>query len=311
MTSRFPVEPAHVDERAEAFRLIFQHLPERERGERVSNALVLVHRRELDPDGVLVVRDRAGIVGALVCTPAPGAGGLVWPPQIIAAASDRSAIEDALVDRACTWLRQGGARLAQTMLVTEEAPMAAPLLRHGFAHVTALWYMRHHLDLPATLFTARERLTFVPYPRDPPRFHDTLLRTYDGTEDCPEVSGVRTIDEIIDGHKAQGVHDPQRWWLALHGDRPAGVLILTAMPEWDGWDVSYIGIVPEARRHGFGREVMRHALVEARTAEARQLTLSVDARNRPAWQLYQALGFEAFEQREVFLAIWNAASRET
>ncbi|MFZ8477881.1 GNAT family N-acetyltransferase, partial [Staphylococcus aureus] len=72
------------------------------------------------------------------------------------------------------------------------------------------------------------------------------------------------------------------------------------------WDVSYVGIVPEARRRGFGRELMRKALIEARVAEATQLTLSVDVRNRPAWELYRRLGFEAFEQREVYLAIWKA-----
>jgi ribosomal protein S18 acetylase RimI-like enzyme len=50
---------------------------------------------------------------------------------------------------------------------------------------------------------------------------------------------------------------------------------------------------------------MRKAILEARVAEAPQLTLSVDVRNRPAWELYRRLGFEPFEQREVFLAVWR------
>ncbi len=33
--------------------------------------------------------------------------------------------------------------------------------------------------------------------------------------------------------------------------------------------------------------------------------LSVDARNRPAWELYHGLGFELFDRREVFLAVWK------
>ena len=71
------------------------------------------------------------------------------------------------------------------------------------------------------------------------------------------------------------------------------------------WENAYLGIVPEARRHGYGRQLARKAIVEARAAGAAQLTLSVDARNRPAWELYRGLGFESFDQREVYLAIWR------
>jgi ribosomal protein S18 acetylase RimI-like enzyme len=77
------------------------------------------------------------------------------------------------------------------------------------------------------------------------------------------------------------------------------------MPEGEGWDLAYVGVVPEARRRGFGRELVRKALIEAHQGDARQLTLSVDVRNHPAWDLYASLGFEPYEQREVYLAIWN------
>jgi ribosomal protein S18 acetylase RimI-like enzyme len=49
---------------------------------------------------------------------------------------------------------------------------------------------------------------------------------------------------------------------------------------------------------------MEKALREARAARVARLTLAVDARNRPAWNLYQKLGFEPYDQREVYLAIW-------
>jgi hypothetical protein len=35
----------------------------------------------------------------------------------------------------------------------------------------------------------------------------------------------------------------------------------------------------------------------------------VDARNRPAWDLYCRVGFEPFDQREVFLATWRPLLR--
>ena len=50
---------------------------------------------------------------------------------------------------------------------------------------------------------------------------------------------------------------------------------------------------------------MFKALSEARAAGASSLTLSVDARNRPAWDLYRRLGFAPYDRREVFLAVWK------
>jgi len=78
----------------------------------------------------------------------------------------------------------------------------------------------------------------------------TLEQTYVGTFDCPELNGIRTTDEIVTGHTSQGQHDPDRWWLAFAGDVPVGVLLLTAIPEWRGWDLSYLGVVSTARRQG-------------------------------------------------------------
>ena len=131
-------------------------------------------------------------------------------------------------------------------------------------------------------------------------FRETLLRTYEQTFDCPEVNGVRTIDEIIAGHQAQGKHDPQRWWLAFEAGQPVGTLLLTELPESREWDLSYVGIVPEARRRGLGRQLVCRALREAWAGKASQLTLSVDVRNQPARKLYRALGFESYEAARFF-----------
>jgi len=92
-------------------------------------------------------------------------------------------------------------------------------------------------------------------------------------------------------------------WLAVEGERPVGVLLATESPEWESWEIAYIGVVPEARGRGFGRELMVRALAEARAAEISHLTLSVDARNAPAIGLYRVLGFERRDTREVYLAV--------
>jgi mycothiol synthase len=299
------IEPAHPGELEAAFRLLFQYLPAEERDRRAANAGRLVRQGELDPAGVLVARGERGLVGAMACTTVPGAGGLVWPPQALAGL-DQARVEDELVRHAEDSLRRRGAKLAQSLLQPADVRLGAALERSGYRHVTSLWYMRHNLELPAGLLRTAEHLTYQAYDDgDSELFQQTLLRTYEGTADCPEVNGVRTIGEVIEGHRAQGKHDPGRWWLAVNAGRPVGVLLLTDMPEWGGWDVSYVGVVPEDRRRGVGRELMQKALLEAKAGGAGQLTLSVDNRNGAAWDLYRGLGFEPFDRREVFVAIWR------
>jgi ribosomal protein S18 acetylase RimI-like enzyme len=299
------IAPARPQEQETAFRLIFLHLAEAERETRVANALHMARQGELDPAGILLATAGGRPVGALVCMPVPGASGLLWPPGAVEGPG-RAEVEDSLVRRAIAWLRERGAKLGQCLLSQEEVWLAEPLLRNGFSHVTALWYMQH--DLSTSSAPADDvGLRYVPYNElpDPALLHDTLLRTYDGTEDCPEISGVRGVDEVITGHRAQGKYDPSRWWLALAEGRPVGVLLLCEVPEWAAWDVAYVGVVPEARERGYGRRLMHKALSQARADGVGRLTLSVDVRNRPAWNLYTDLGFQPHDRREVFLGIWR------
>jgi ribosomal protein S18 acetylase RimI-like enzyme len=301
------METATTADWAPAFRLLFQHLSPEERENRCANALHLLQRGELDPQGIFVLRGPTGLRGAMVCLPVPGKSALVWPPGV---RDERpTEVEDTLVRHAVAWLRQRGVKLAQTLLSPQEAHLAAALERNGFAAVTRLWYMRHELSLQIEWLNTPTRLAYQSFDESA-AFRQTLLRTYVGTRDCPEVSGVRTIEEVLEGHRAQGVFDPERWWLGLEGGHPVGVLMLTEMPESGDWEVAYIGVVPEARRRGFGREMLLHALCEARAAEAPSLTLSVDSRNQPAWQLYRALGFEAYDQRLVYLALLASRRNE-
>lgn len=293
-------EPARTEEWGVAFRLIFQYLPAEERENRCANALRLLQRGELDPQGLLIVRGPAGLRGALLCLPVPGRSALLWPPGVMG--DRRTETEDALLRHACAWLRQRGVKLVQTLLAPEETFLAEPLLRSGFSAVTRLWYMRHDLQLSVDCLNVPSRLNYRTF-ADDALFRQTLLRTYEGTLDCPEVSGVRSIDEVLQGHRAQGAFDAERWWLVHDGERPVGVLMMTEMPESGDWELAYMGVAPEARRRGFGREILLHALCEARAAEAPALTLSVDVRNQPAWDLYRSMGFEPYDQRVVYLAI--------
>jgi mycothiol synthase len=301
MSSPYEIVSASVEDLAPAFRLILKHVAESEREARVARALKLISRGELERDGVLVARHETRLLGAIVCVPLRGAGGLLWPPQLVDGADPGSA--DALVQHGTRWLRGRGAKLAQALLLAEEIELAPPLVRNGFAKITDLIYLR--LELDASVTRPDTALRYQTYRQtELELFHDTLLRTYVDSLDCPEVSGVRGLGDIIEGHQAQGGFRPERWWLALAQDRPLGVLLVNEMPEWESWDVAYVGVVPESRGRGLGRELMRKALWEAHAAGVSRITLTVDARNKPALDLYHRLGFEPFEQRGVYLFLY-------
>jgi len=259
----------------------------------------LLETDEFPTEGVLVARAENRVLGVLLCLPIAGATGLVWPPQVVES-DERRHIEDQLVQSAAEWLQRKGVKLAQTLLRPADSQMAEALLRNGFRHITRLAYLRRDLH---TVPALRTELRFVSYDRCGGHlFEQTLLRSYEGTRDCPEVNDRRSIKEILQGHRAQGTHHPDRWWLAFAQDKPVGVLLLAEMPEWGGWDLSYLGIVPEARRNRYGTDLARKAMLEAQAAGSSQLTLSVDCRNQPAFDLYLKLGFEAYDYQEVYLA---------
>ena len=72
----------------------------------------------------------------------------------------------------------------------------------------------------------------------------------------------------------------------------------------DGLEVSYLGLVPAARRRGLAGALIRFADRVASTGGYRTLNVSVDVRNTPAMKLYARHGFIEYDRREVWLAAW-------
>jgi ribosomal protein S18 acetylase RimI-like enzyme len=303
--SRFRIVAAKPADFVPALEVLFQHLPEAEAYARTAKALQLLRGNGPETPRLLLAEDDDDIFGVTLMQALVGSTGLLWPPQVVPEARNRNDLEDALVQRALQWLRQNSARLAQAVLFEDELRYASALERNGFVHPTQLLYLRHELELAPELLCEPETLTFQSFADcDRELFQKVLWGSYGQTRDFPEVSGRRSVDEVVLGLQAIG-YNPARWWLAWSSQTPVGVLILSAMPDVDGCEVSYVGVVPNARRRGIGRELVRKALFEAKAIGGHEVVLSVDARNEPALNLYERLGFEVFERREVYLALWD------
>src|SRR5690606_684037 len=89
------------------------------------------------------------------------------------------------------------------------------------------------------------------------------------------------------------------WLLAQHDGRDIGCALLTEHFN-DDWELSYLGVVPEARGRGFGLALIRQAQWLAAQAKAPHLTLAVDAGNAPAISVYSAAGFKTQQPSSVF-----------
>src|SRR5262245_46009148 len=275
------VVTAQPTEYVAALQLLFQHLPGDD-----ALARIRVGQRLLDEPHarLLVARGDGAIVGAALAQVLPGATGVLWPPCAAAGVAQPQRVEDVLLHEAIGWLRRGGARLAQAVLAREDAHLGAPLLRGGFIRPTTLLYLER---VPVALPDSGGG-EFESYAKtDAAAFHDTLMRSHQGTLDFPELDGLRSFPEILQGYQATG-YDPANWWLRRDASHTAGVLILSMMPEKE-WELSYVGVAPEARRRGHGRALVRKAIAAAHSAGAETLTVTVDARNKPAIDLYQNL----------------------
>lgn len=93
--------------------------------------------------------------------------------------------------------------------------------------------------------------------------------------------------------------DLGRSLVALAGREPVGMALLCIRGH-SGW-ITGVGVRPEYRRHGLGRELVGRLIEDARRAGLEELLLEVITQNTPAWRLYAEAGFEPTRE----LLIWR------
>lgn len=193
------------------------------------------------------------------------------------------------------WLLDRGCLVAQVILPPLRAEFAAQLTQAGYRHVAELEFQS--LELRAT--SATSDLTFLSAAQvDSGLLRATILRTYTGSKDCPEVDGLRSIDDVIDGYRHTGTYLPERWFVATKGTTPVGCLLLTEHAQQQ-WELMYMGVLPEFRGHGLGSKLTRFAIHHSFLQGGRQLVLAVDTRNEFARKIYHDLGLRPAVSRLV------------
>jgi mycothiol synthase len=299
------IRPCRPAERGEALHVLYRRMPAALRPDLVAGALDEAARGGIDLSGLWVAWRGGRIVGALLAQHLAGHAAAVWAPEVVPSWR-RGAVAEALIRAALDDLRGQGIRVAQALIdATSPRQGAADLARGGLPRVTDLTYLGRDTARSLAVAPTVPRLDWRPFgPATEGEFRAVLTRTYLGSLDMPELEGVRSLDDVLAGHRAGGRFDPDRWQVGRLAGEPeaAAILLLTEAPDRDAWELSYLGLTPEARGRGLGRAALARALALARPHVSR-LELAVDARNHPAERLYQATGFLPFDRRAVHLAI--------
>ncbi len=172
----------------------------------------------------------------------------------------------------------------------------------GFRYLTRLLYLRRTVGPAVSGLGPAGDLRWVTYGADQDElFADAVERTYAQSLDCPELTGVRPMSDVLAAHRAAGVFVPTLWSVALRRDEPVAVLLLNRLPRQPALEIVYMGVAQVARGTGVANDVLRRAVDAAGGSGATSLALAVDQRNAPARRVYTRWGFAEFAARDAWI----------
>jgi ribosomal protein S18 acetylase RimI-like enzyme len=228
---------------------------------------------------------------------------VVWPPP-----PDCLAWE-ALMREAASFVDERRIALAQLIVGAGDGFSPHALDQCSFEKLAELVYMFAETRPAGDAHAEPARgVQFVPRAGDnPERLAALVERTYVGTQDCPRLDGVRRIEDVLAGYRAQGRHVPNHWYVVQsidHNGAPegedVGVLILAEHPGSESWELVYMGVIPPARGQRLGEQIVSFALQTAAQGGAARIVLAVDAANTPAREMYRRSGFFEWDRRIVY-----------
>lgn len=291
--SDFVVRPVRRDEVEVALRLVLAGAVGTGDAASVAEFLRLAVARGLDVTSLWVIADgRDQLVWAALPLALAGRAMLVMvPPRLRPGLQSKHVSE--LIASTLLEARRGGATIAQALVDPEHRAVCRVLVESGFEDVAELVYLARRVDKPSPGRGLTDDYRLWRYDGSTHfRFARTIERSYVDSLDCPQLNGRRDIDDIIAGHKAAGEFDPELWMLLSDiENRDLGVMLLNRLHRREGYELVYIGLVPEARGQRLADGLIRKAIETLAIEGGGQLITACDADNAPARKLYHRHGF--------------------
>lgn len=244
-------------------------------------------------------RGRCGAVALVVSS--PGAMGMLFHSPLGAPGVQRDALDE-LMGAICGEALAGGLRFVQALLSPDDSAGAEVMLSAGFRVLAELVYLERDLAAGPTRGEARDELTWRCYGEfDEAGLARLIEATYEGSLDCPELRGVRSMEEVLAAHKTSGTFRGDSWWIAECHGAPVGCILVNDSARHASAEIVYLGVAPRHRGRGYGRAMVRHALAHLAGRSLATVRLAVDGQNTFARAAYDAEGFRQVTRRTAFV----------
>ena len=205
-----------------------------------------------------------------------------------------------------------GLSLVQSLLPVGADQEANLLQRGGYSLLAELVYME--CDLP---FSPREDESEIEPAgvltwRNHDQFSEEELArviesTYNGSLDCPALTGVRRINDVLASHRASGIFTPQSWLIVSIEGVACGCVLVNDARDSSKVEIVYAGVCPSCRGRGLGRAMLRRAARDASLRGRTEMVLAVGAANIYAIRTYEAAGFRQTDRRIVYVMLRRPA----
>ena len=206
-----------------------------------------------------------------------------------------------LVQLGMAELQERKTKLAQTIMAVDDRLLAQTFEQAGFHSLAVLTYMERISKNYGPVSSSPE-ITFESMDHLPDEVLQRVLQeTYVDSLDCPKIHGIRSIQDIIKGHRAQGEYEPSLWTIAMRNHKPVGVLLLSPAPSAQCMELIYLGSTSDARGQGIGDAFMRLAVEQSATYGLSRIVLAVDVNNSHAIELYSRWNFHSTHQRQTMI----------
>ena len=240
-------------------------------------------------DGVWIAEQGGAAVGGVVRSLGRDRVAQLWEPggrsTLVCDALQQVAVDESIAD---------GAVFCQLLTAT------TPRSLQAITHYCDLLILAR--DVPAVDLPVRSsRLIYTSIGATSPGLTALLSRTFIGSSDAAGLHHLQTAAQ-----SAAGLHDVadsgDRFWLmATLDDRPVGLLLLAEHNEMAAWEIAYLGLVPEVRGRGFGRELVREAVASVARSGGGLAFLAVDSGNDVARHVYGRAGFAIVDGKQVWI----------
>jgi len=273
----------------------------------VETFLRFVNRYRIDVSRQPVALIDGRIVGYALVLAGPAASASVFLPEE-ASGKERDPAEREIMTGLLKFLGEQlelwDLGLIQTVVDDEASETAKLFLAGGFAKLCDLDIMEAAVSIDRCL-EPDEKIDWVPFSRETQqRFERMILQSYEGSRDCPALTGLRTGREVLTGHRHSGIFERKGWWLLRSEGADAGVVLLNRTEEdADRLELIYMGLIPHARGLGLGKRLLSRAFYAAGCLDKKVIRLAVDRENLPAVRLYQQFGFTPTSRQTVLAAV--------